>query len=74
MKEAIRQRYDLMIQDKNGKEIHYLDKIKFGKHEGIIRYNIEHCNFIISWDDGSTRQLTALFVKNIEVTGSEYTD
>ena len=65
-------RYNLLIKDKNGKQIFYLDKIKFGKHEGVIRYNVDHCNFIISWSDGSTRQLTTHFAQNIEVTGSEY--
>ncbi|MBQ5382887.1 MAG: hypothetical protein IIU46_00385 [Treponema sp.] len=65
-------RYDLLINDKNGNKIFYLDKIKFGKHEGVIRYNIDHCNFIISWDDGSTRQLTSHFAKTIEVIGSEF--
>lgn len=60
-------KYGLKVCDKNGIEIHLNDKIKFGEHEGSIEYNVNLCCFIVKWDDGTSRQITSQFAKELEI-------
>lgn len=59
--------YGLKVYDKNGKELHLHDKIKFGEHEGSVEYNFNLCCFILKWDDGTSRQITSHFAKELEI-------
>lgn len=63
----IKEKHKLFIQDKNGREIHSQDKIKMGDFQGTVSYDKDSCRFIIKWDDGSSRPLTAHFANQIEV-------
>ena len=59
--------YYLGIEDKNGKEITSNSAIKFAEHKGWVFYSVDDCRFKIKWEDGSTRGLNKIFVKQVEI-------
>lgn len=63
----IKENHKLFIKDMNGREICCHDKIKMGDFQGTVSYDKDACRFIIQWDDGSSRPLTAHFANQIEV-------
>ena len=57
--------HNLNITDMNGNVIFNSDRIRMGDFEGTITYDTNNCRFMVEWEDGSRRPMTAHFASQI---------
>ena len=58
--------HNLKVKDMDGNVIFNSDKVRLGIHEGTVAYDIKSCRFVVKWNDGSIRPMTAHFASQVE--------